>query len=204
MRVTTQHRALLGLRNLPRSRGQAGFSLTEMLATMLIMVMVTTMVVTGMPAARDAYLKTVNASNAQVALSTTLTALRSELGTASKKPNPVVSGNSLYYLSGEGCWVSISNDSDSDKYGTGLKKCYYLGTPNGVDVSTLQIDTSGGGNGVYDLIPSKSITDSLRVDASGLSFDATTGVVTIGKVAVTDKLGQELAKVENYQIKTRG
>ncbi len=190
-----------------RERGVAGFSLTEMLATMLILVMVTTMVATGIPAAQDAYLKTVNASNAQSALSTTLAALRNELGMASEVH---VKGNEVYYLSGDSYWASIANNSGDTDNKSSLEKKYYTGTTYGVDGNGLELDKTGGKEGaggltgLYDLVPDKSITNGLRVEFSDPAFDESKNVVTIGKVVVKDKLNQELAQTSNYQIRTRG
>lgn len=63
-----------------QSRG--GFSLAEMLLATLILLLVATIMTTGIPAAKTAYEKVILGSNAQLLLSTTVTALRDELGTA--------------------------------------------------------------------------------------------------------------------------
>ena len=60
----------------------AGFTLMELLLTMFILMIVTTVVATGFPYAKDAYDKVVLAANAEVALSTGMSTLRNELGTA--------------------------------------------------------------------------------------------------------------------------
>lgn len=60
----------------------AGFTLAETLITVLILLMVSAVVAGGVPAAANAYRKAVDAANAQVLLSTTVNALRSELSTA--------------------------------------------------------------------------------------------------------------------------
>ena len=59
-----------------------GFTLGETLLAVLIMLMVSSIMATGIPAARTAYEKVVLASNAEVALSTAITSLRNELGMA--------------------------------------------------------------------------------------------------------------------------
>lgn len=200
-----QNVALLVRRALGRMRARkaAGFTLTEMLATMLIMVMVTTMVATGIPAAQKAYLKTVNAANAQMALSTTLSAMRNELGMAK---DVRVNGNDIYYLADEGWWESITNNSKKTDMVSSLEKWYYQGTT----FETLTLDTSGGKSnsdgitGAYDLVPDKSITNELRVEFENPSYDKDTKVITVGKVVVKDKLNQELAQVSDYKIRTRG
>lgn len=61
---------------------QKGFTLAETLLAVLILLLVSVIVATGIPAARNAYEKVIVASNAQVLLSTAATALRDELGTA--------------------------------------------------------------------------------------------------------------------------
>lgn len=59
-----------------------GFTLAETLLAVLILLLVSTIVATGIPAARNAYEKVVLASNAEVLLSTSISSLRNELGTA--------------------------------------------------------------------------------------------------------------------------
>ncbi|MBR4703511.1 MAG: prepilin-type N-terminal cleavage/methylation domain-containing protein [Oscillospiraceae bacterium] len=69
-------------RSLQKLNNQSGFSLTEMLVVLIILLLVTGVVAAGMPVAANAYTKVVDAGNAQVLLSTTMTALREELSTA--------------------------------------------------------------------------------------------------------------------------
>ena len=59
-----------------------GFTLTEMLAAMLILLMVSSIVAAGIPVAKNAYDKAVDAANAHVLLSTAVNALRNELDKA--------------------------------------------------------------------------------------------------------------------------
>ena len=63
-------------------KNNAGFTLAETLITVLILLMVSSVVAGGVPAAVNAYQKAVDAANSQVLLSTTVNALRSELSTA--------------------------------------------------------------------------------------------------------------------------
>ena len=55
--------------------GQKGFTLSETLFAMLILLMVTSIVATGIPIAGRALKNAVDASHGQVLLSTTMTAL---------------------------------------------------------------------------------------------------------------------------------
>ena len=59
-----------------------GFTLAETLLAILILLMVTAVVAAGVPVAVHAYERVVMASNAQMLLSTTMTRMRDELGTA--------------------------------------------------------------------------------------------------------------------------
>ena len=87
-----------------------GFTLAETLLAVLILLMVSTIVATGIPVARNAYEKVVLASNAEVLLSTTISTLRNELGTATDVDipdgaagNKVKSGKEItYYNSARG------------------------------------------------------------------------------------------------------
>ena len=86
---------------------RAGFSLTELLAAVLILAMVSSVVAGGIPVARDAYRKVTVSANAQVLLSTTISALRNQLGTSviekvgnTEVGETTVSGDSVTYLSG--------------------------------------------------------------------------------------------------------
>lgn len=63
-------------------RDKRGFSLGEMLATVMILVLAAGMLAAGVPLAANAYRSVVETANAQVLLSTTMTALRTELGSA--------------------------------------------------------------------------------------------------------------------------
>ena len=79
--------------------GSKGFTLAEVLVALLILLMVTSVVAMGVPLAANAYNKVTRAANAQVFLSTTVTRLRNELGTAS---DVTVSGTTVTYTSSNG------------------------------------------------------------------------------------------------------
>ena len=61
---------------------RGGFTLAETLIAVLILLMVTGIVAAGIPAASNALNRAVDASHAQLLLSTTMTSLRNELGSA--------------------------------------------------------------------------------------------------------------------------
>ncbi len=78
------------LKRMKRLRSNLGFTLAELMIAMLILSMVTAVAAGGIPVAINAYTRVVDTANAQVLLSTTMTKLREELGTASeiKLPTP--------------------------------------------------------------------------------------------------------------------
>lgn len=65
-----------------KMKSESGFTLAETLLAVLILLLVSSIVASGVPAARNAYEKVVLASNADVLLSTTISSLRNELSTA--------------------------------------------------------------------------------------------------------------------------
>ena len=65
-----------------RMENRSGFTLAEVLMAVLILAMVAGIVAAGVPAAVRAYRSVKDAGNADVLLSTTMTRLRDELGTA--------------------------------------------------------------------------------------------------------------------------
>ena len=72
------------LKQMKRLRSKRGFTLAELMIAMLILSMVTAVAAGGIPVAINAYTKVVETANAQMLLSTTMTKLREELGTASE------------------------------------------------------------------------------------------------------------------------
>ena len=66
-----------------RLKNSSGFTLSELLITLLILLMVTVVMAAGIPSALRALYKVEDSSNAQVLLSMAVTRLRDELSTAS-------------------------------------------------------------------------------------------------------------------------
>lgn len=73
----------MGMKRLRQKlHSQSGFTLTELFATIVILLLVAGVVAGGVPAAVRAYEQVVDGANAQLLLSTTMTVLRDELGQA--------------------------------------------------------------------------------------------------------------------------
>ena len=180
-------------RRKPTGRGEAGFSLTEMLVTTLILGLASTLMATGIPAAIDAYQQTVRTANAQMALSTTVTALRSELGLATDVRTN--SSDRVYYEWAPGCWASIGKSLPA-----GLDKQYYTGSPDGDDSSSVSGLSEDGT--AEPLVTDSAIAEGLTVDLESFERDGNT--VTV-RLSVTDRAGNTLASVgdDGYRILTR-
>ncbi len=65
-----------------KNRSTAGFTFAELMITMLILMLVTLLLASGLPVAVNAYSKVIDHANAQLLLSTTVTRLQEELSTA--------------------------------------------------------------------------------------------------------------------------
>ena len=67
-----------------RIHDRRGFSLAEVLMAVLILLMVSSVIAAGLPLAANAYRRSVDKANAQVLLSTAVTALRTELSSSQR------------------------------------------------------------------------------------------------------------------------
>ncbi len=163
-----------------------GFTLAETLLAVLIMLLVSGIVASGIPVAKDAYEKVVLASNAEVLLSTTISTLRNELGTAQDIVPALDSDGKktiVTYYSGLRGASSKIYLSDSKK-----KKEIMLQRYNNMD--QLSVST-------YEptpLIPEKTATEGLYVTYDTLDYS--NGIVTftgllVKRASTGDKFGKE-------------
>ena len=180
-------------------RDTGGFTLTEMLVTILIMVLASTLLATGVPVAIDTYQKTVNSANAQVALSTTLTVLRSEFGTSTQI---MTIDGKVYYRTEEGIWATIRNPKDENE-ARGLVKEY-------VDSTEHDEPDTAKSLGAYPLMPDATLMGArVPLYLSCKPIVAAGGVISVEDVAVSDKPdpsaadAHTLAGVGDYKIATR-
>ncbi|MBQ6361197.1 MAG: type II secretion system protein [Lachnospiraceae bacterium] len=160
-------------------RGSRGFTLVEALTAILIMLMASSIVVAGIPAARSAYEKVVIASNAEVLLSTTITALRNELGTAAEIANDKDnSGNAnektLLYLNRQtGVFSKIYTDTEGEQPAVMLQR--YI-DPDGKPKSNAPESRQ--------LISKEASTADLYVTYDKVSFDENSGIITFTNLKV--------------------
>ena len=180
-------------------KSRAGFTLAETMLAVLILVMVASIVASGVPAAKNAYEKVVVAANARVALSTMVTALRNELTTATDVK--VDNGNKTvtYYSPERGARsrISLSTGSDKDPAGTIMLQEYLdyadnteglfalLGgteKPTGLATDARRLVSRAASNG--DLF--------IKLEDSG-TITASSDAITISGIGVYRKVGDVIS-----------
>ena len=130
-----------------------GFTLAELLMVILILLLVSTVVATGVPAAVNAYQKVVDSANAQLLLSTTVSSLRRELSLAGEVGTDGSNGVE-YYINGQGQKLTVSDDdltieakfiltSDED----GIKRTWLIDN-EGKEIIPKAITLAGRGNDI--------------------------------------------------------
>lgn len=184
--------------------------MAEALVATLILLLVSIILATGIPAAMRAYNNVVLASNAEVLLSTTMTALRNELGMATdirvvKK-----------VTNGEGD-EAVVTDEIAGNNESGVSVIYYneaVGSESEIyltssgDITDIMYKRYASdpllGNKASDTeqrIVTKEAADKdkdLHVKYSSVKYDKTKGVVTFTGLAVTRNDGSEtLAAIKN-------
>ena len=157
-------------------KSRRGFTLAETLLAVLILLLVSAIVATGMPASTNAYNKIVLGANAKVMLSTAITALHDEIGTAWKVVKTALGSKELVYFNAStGAKSKISLDDDKS-----IQVQDYL---------------SLSGDLIHDVDYNKSTTRHLVADSKAgmyvtykeISFNAVTGIVTINGLKVCKK-----------------
>ena len=129
----------------------AGMSLAETLMAMLILLLVSSVIAAGIPAAANAYRKAVDAANAYALLSETVNALRSEFSTAwgVQKINDT---DVVYYSSKTGAKTKLSLN--------GIPKVYEYVDYDSTDY-TSTMDSDG-----HDLVSSGNLSISFNIETS--------------------------------------
>ena len=144
----------MGARQKLKSR--AGFTLAETLLAVMILLLVSVIVARGVPVAKNVYEKVTLGANAQVLLSTTVAALRDELGIAG---NVKVEGTTITYYSAD----------------TGATSRIYLeGGPSSIMLQEYV--------GADDMVPANAQAAQAR---RLVSASAATGDLTVGYAAVS-------------------
>ena len=155
---------------------RSGFTLTETLAVVIILLLVSGVVAAGMPVAANAYTKVVDSGNAQVLLSTAKIALREELSTATDIETTPVSGKKqlTYYRSARyGVLAKLSNSDD------GILLEYLKDTK----VSGTEEYESYGDDYRRPLVSTAAAT-GLKLEYSSITYDDANGLFKIEGLTV--------------------
>lgn len=163
-------------------RNRSGFTLAETLIAVLILLMASSIITAGIPVARNAYEKIVLTSNAQALLSTTVSALRNELGTAQ---DVKVEGTKIQFFNSNSestSLICLNSDLGDDKIsdeedGTIVFQRYTAtdwstGQP-AVRLVSKEAASKNSGN-----------TADLYVTYQSVTFDGTTGILTFKDLTV--------------------
>lgn len=175
-------------------RLRAGFTITEMLAVMAILALAGTIAVTGIPAAQRAYVAAVDASNAQVMLSTAGTQLRDELSVADPSTSSVQVSNSVT----DGDMLFVTFRSLETGYETQVR------CRDSQGIYVLQQTDDGATSVETPLVPEKATagaSQNLRVKAS--SIDYADGVFTVRDLRVENSQGEEVADAAVPELAVR-
>gem|GEM_PF-1234797 len=190
----------MAMKKLRKSR--AGFTLAETLICVLILLMVSAIVGAAIPSAANAYKNAVDAANAQVLLSTTLTALRDEFSTA-KQVQWTSGENTVTIYNGKGVReITAYGEGDTppsgaDAPGVWVRADKEYDPQTGVEfeeVPTLLVSAVAATSDMYVVFSISSISDD--------------GVIMLENVqvlkSIDGKTDPVLAEQETYSIRFIG
>ena len=173
------------------NRKNRGFSLAEVMVAVLILVLLTAVVGAILPLAHNAYTEVVDAGNAEVLSSTTVTELQTRLSLTTEVLTPKEGDTFLIAFKDEdgSKWYRISND----------------GT-NGIVIGQMIVDLDGEyhqaeGLVSRQLVTNKAATEHLYTTAESISYDESSGLFTVTNLEVKNFNGKTLASVESYCIR---
>ena len=165
-----------------RKRNRSGFTLVETLFAVMIMMLVSATLAAGLPVAVKALRDAVDASHAQVLLSTTMTALRDELSMAKNIDREVdeETGNiTITYTDSAGASCRIQYKDNASSPGIYLSKNTAL---------------SGEGNATKRygrIVSDQAATEGLFEKFSDIVIDDDNGIVSITGLQVCKKKNGE-------------
>ena len=168
-------------------RKRSGFTLAEVLMAVLIVAMVSAVVAAGIPSAVNAYHKITDAANADLLLSTTMTRLRDQLGTAKIVDVDTQSGTIIFRTPGGTRSILTLVES---------------GTNAGIWLQEYDDIVSDANRGDYHhlLVSDEAASRYLHVTYELGDYDATNGIVTFTNLAV--KKGSEtVSSIPEWKVR---
>ena len=172
-----------------RIRDIKAFTLSETLVTIIIVMLVSSIVAVGIPAASNAYKNVVRASNAEILLSNTMISLRNELGMA--RDITVSQKKVTYYNPMYDSYSSLNSDNRDIKY-------------RRFEADGLILDSSSTTNHsdevLFTSIVSSETEETMHVKYAGVEHKG--GVITFSGLEVLDKSGNPIGvKRDSYVIR---
>lgn len=169
-----------------------GFSLTEMLATVLIMGFVGIIITTGAATVQRVYRKVVAHANAQTALTTTITLMKDQLTFADPES-----------ITGSGTTISFKNLNSGEQTIT-LNPGTASGTANrGFTLTYTAGDGTGTSSTSLPLLSDSAITSDLCVcfdTDGGFNWDPTTKVITVTKLVAKDTRTDTVQACASFKV----
>lgn len=183
-----------------KGKAQSGFTLVEMLMTVLILSMVSAVVAGGLPMAVSAYTNVVNTANAESLLSTAMTRLRDELGTASHV-TPEENGVSYRRSDGSAAKICLgvlnengdrTNEGESDDRGERTDDQPRMLIQEYIGIANLPEDLKN------PRVFAEMSNENLYVNYSGLSYKD--GILSFTGLVV-EKDGNALTRPQDFKIR---
>lgn len=178
-----------------RNRAQSGFTLAETLMALLILLLATAVVATGVPAAIRVYYDVVDAANAEVLLSTTMTALREELGSTG--------GFTLGDKDADGYNPLVSYKSSTLQGRSAELKSYNGSEAGSSEYKGIKVECITDDDLSWNLVSGAAATKRLHAEFTGITYDEENQVFIVSGLQVKrntdDKLLSEAP--EEYLIR---
>ena len=166
-----------------KRRAQAGFTLAETLLAVMILLLVSLIVATGMPAVQSAYENLVLAADAESLLSTAVAALRDELGTARDvREEAIGSINYITYYSAD---IGARSGIYQAEFESGRETMYLQEYIDAEDLSALGIRVKQGTG--RTLLTSATLTKNLYVKYDTVTVNTVDKIVTVSGLKVYHK-----------------
>jgi len=172
-------------------KSRKGFTLAETLMAMLILLLMSALVAGGIPVAARVYTKAVDAANAQVLLSTTVTELRYTLCGAHdfevvSEDATVTKTKKIYFSDDTYGKLRIENFSTEDNHGLVLSYITNYNTTNEAVSLSRQ------------LVSSEAATKNLTITYNDVKVED--GKIKFSGLIVTDKNENDLASLDELVI----
>ena len=178
-------------------KGHGGFSLAETMLAVLILLLVSVIMANGIPVARNVYNNVIVGANAQTLLSTTVSALRNELGSA-QQVQIKNDKDIIYYKNSIGAYSKLSSDATKT-----IQLLDYVNQNTGETATNVK---DAKGNTVTPtsrpLVSDAASNGNLKLIATYESVEKNGSIITFHNIQVRRSTDETvLAKLERLDIR---